>query len=57
MAPSDLPSSGIDELKRRTIMSDSEAYERARKRVEAKVGFYIHLAVYVGVNLSLIINY
>ena len=38
-------------------MSDSEAYERARKRVEAKVGFYIHLAVYVGVNLSLIINY
>jgi len=36
-------------------MSDSEAYEEAKKRVEAKIGFFIHLAVYVGVNLLLII--
>jgi hypothetical protein len=36
-------------------MGNPEAYERAKKRVEAKVGFYIHLAVYVGVNLLLII--
>ena len=36
-------------------MADSEAYERAKKRVEAKMGFYIHLAVYVGVNLLLIL--
>ena len=36
-------------------MGNSEAYERAKKRVEAKIGFYIHLAVYVGVNALLII--
>ena len=32
-----------------------EAYLRAKKRVEALVGFYWHLAVYVVVNLALII--
>lgn len=36
-------------------MTEQETYERAKKRVEAKIGFYIHLAVYVGVNLLLII--
>jgi hypothetical protein len=36
-------------------MGNQEAYERAKKRVEAKVGFYIHLAVYVGVNALLVI--
>ena len=36
-------------------MSEQETYERAKKRVEAKIGFYIHLAVYVGVNLLLLI--
>ena len=36
-------------------MEDREAYEKAKKRVEAKIGFYIHLAVYVGVNVLLII--
>jgi hypothetical protein len=36
-------------------MENQEAYERAKKRVEAKIGFYIHLAVYVGVNLLLVI--
>ncbi len=36
-------------------MENPEAYKRAKKRVEAKIGFYIHLAVYVGVNLLLVI--
>ena len=36
-------------------MENPEAYERAKKRVEAKIGFYIHLAVYVGVNLLLLV--
>jgi len=36
-------------------MQEPEAYQRASKRVEAKIGFYIHLAVYVGVNLLLVI--
>lgn len=36
-------------------MQDQEAYEKARKKVEAKIGFYIHLAVYMGVNILLII--
>jgi hypothetical protein len=36
-------------------MKNHEAYQRAKKRVEAKMGFYIHLAVYIGVNILLII--
>ena len=36
-------------------MENREAYEKAKKRVEAKIGFYIHLAVYVGVNVVLIV--
>lgn len=36
-------------------MKEQETYERAKKRVEARIGFYIHLAVYAGVNLLLII--
>ena len=36
-------------------MENREAYEKAKKRVEAKIGFYIHLAVYVGVNVLLIV--
>jgi hypothetical protein len=36
-------------------MEDQEAYEKARKKVEAKIGFYIHLVVYTGVNILLII--
>ena len=36
-------------------MESQEAYQRAKERVEAKIGFYIHLAVYVGVNVLLII--
>jgi hypothetical protein len=37
------------------FMENEEAYQRATKRVEAKIGFYIHLAVYVGVNILLIV--
>jgi len=33
-------------------VEDREAYEKAKKRMEAKIGFYIHLAVYAGVNCS-----
>ena len=36
-------------------MESQEVYEKAKRRVEAKIGFYIHLAVYVGVNLLLLI--
>lgn len=36
-------------------MDDQEAYERAKSRVEAKTGFFIHLAVYIVVNILLII--
>ena len=36
-------------------MKDQEAYQRASKKVEAKMGFFIHLAVYVGVNTLLIV--
>jgi hypothetical protein len=38
-------------------MENQEAYQRAKQRVEAKFGFYIHLAVYLVVNgLLLTIN-
>ena len=36
-------------------MENQEAYQKAKKRVEAKIVFYIHLAVYVGVNILLIV--
>jgi hypothetical protein len=36
-------------------MENQEAYQEAKKRVEAKIGFFVHLAVYVGVNILLII--
>ncbi len=36
-------------------MEDQDAYQRAKRKVEARIGFYIHLAVYVGVNTLLII--
>ena len=36
-------------------MENPEAYEEAKKRVEAKIGFYVHLAVYLGVNVLLIV--
>lgn len=36
-------------------MENQKAYQKARRRVEAKVGFYIHLSVYTAVNVLLII--
>ena len=36
-------------------MQDEESYHRVKKRVEAKLGFYTHAAVYVVVNFLLII--
>lgn len=37
------------------VMENQEAYQRAKKRVEAKFGFYIHLSVYIAVSILLII--
>jgi uncharacterized oligopeptide transporter (OPT) family protein len=36
-------------------MENPEAYQTAKKRVDAKLGFYIHLAAYVVINILLII--
>ena len=36
-------------------MKNQEAYKKAEKRVEAKIGFYTHLAVYITINILLII--
>ncbi len=36
-------------------MVDEETYQKAKKRVEVRIGFYIHLVLYVGVNILLII--
>ena len=38
-----------------TEMSEEEIYKEARKRVEEKKGFFTHLAVYIVVNIVLII--
>ena len=36
-------------------MENQEAYQRAKRRVEEKIGFFIHLAVYILVNCLLIV--
>ena len=36
-------------------MKNQEAYQKAKKRIQLKLGFRIHLAVYLGVTLLLII--
>lgn len=36
-------------------MSDEEIYEQAKKTVEAKKGFYVHLTVYILVNIMLVL--
>ena len=38
-----------------TGMSEEELYQIARKRVEEKKGFFIHLAVYIIVNIMLVL--
>ena len=36
-------------------MSEEELYQQAKKRVEEKKEFYIHFAVYIAVNIMLVI--
>ena len=36
-------------------MSEEEIYKIARKRVEEKKGFLVHLAVYIIVNIGLVL--
>ena len=36
-------------------MERPESYKRAKKRVEARVGFYIHLTVYLVVGIMLMV--
>ena len=36
-------------------MENQEAYERASKRVAAKMSFFIHLTIYVVINLLLVV--
>jgi len=36
-------------------MSEEEIYKEARKRVEEKKGFFIHLTIYIVVNIVLVI--
>ena len=36
-------------------MNNQETYQRAKKRAEAKYYFYRHLAIYIAVNILLII--
>jgi len=38
-----------------TGMSEEQIYELAKKRVEAKRSFFIHLAVYILVNIMLVL--
>ena len=36
-------------------MSEEQIYEQAKKRVEEKKGFFIHLTVYIVVNIMLVL--
>jgi 2TM domain len=36
-------------------MADDEAYEAAKQRVEARIGFFVHAAVYVVINFIFLI--
>jgi hypothetical protein len=36
-------------------MSEEEIYKQARKRVEEKKGFFVHLTVYICVNIGLVL--
>ena len=35
---------------RRNKMDNDQAYRRAKKKVEARLGFYVHLAIYLTIN-------
>ena len=36
-------------------MDDQELYQKARLKAESKIRFYVHFAVYLGVNIILLI--
>ena len=36
-------------------LSEEQIYEEAKKRVEEKKGFYIHLTIYIVVNIGLVL--
>ena len=36
-------------------MEDQQVYQRAKERAESKIQFYIHLAVFLGVNCILVV--
>jgi hypothetical protein len=38
-----------------TQMSEEQIYEQAKKRVEEKQGFFVHLTVYIIVNIMLVL--
>ena len=38
-----------------TGMSEQELYEKAKKRVEEKKGFFIHFTIYILVNILLVL--
>ena len=38
-----------------TKMTEDEIYEQAKKRVEEKKGFIIHLTVYIVINIMLVL--
>jgi fatty acid desaturase len=38
-----------------TGMSEEQIYEQAKKRVEEKKGFFLHLTVYIVVNIMLVL--
>ena len=38
-----------------TGMSEEQIYEQAKKRVEEKKGFFVHLTVYIIVNIMLVL--
>ena len=38
-----------------TGMSEEQIYEQAKKRVEEKRGFFVHLTVYILVNIMLVL--
>jgi hypothetical protein len=41
---------------RRKIMENKELYERAKRRVKARLGFYTHLGIYAAVNAVLFLT-
>jgi hypothetical protein len=45
-------------MRKEHVMEDHETYEKVKKRVETKMGFYVHLVIFIAVNILLIIiNY